>query len=150
LLFSNASALRPALPYAFITNDDHYIPAYTLQAATVPASVEIAKYYYQEHVDTITEELTDALSLGTAAAEEWSKGLEARGTERMKLVELWERWEAKYQWWTVSQVKRAASVAPAVAPTSNLEPRTPPIHRAPSPIIHAPIPASKYRLSLIL
>jgi hypothetical protein len=47
LLFSNASALRPALPFAFITNELHYIPAYTLQAATTPASVEIAKYYYR-------------------------------------------------------------------------------------------------------
>jgi len=148
LLFSNASALRPALPFAFITNDQHYIPAHTLQAATIPASVEIAKYYFREHVDAITEELTDALSLGTAAAEEWSKGLEARGNERMKLVELWERWEAKYQWWATHQVKRAASVAPSLAPRSNTEPRTPLLHRASSPVIHAPIPASKYLLCL--
>ncbi|KAF2681890.1 hypothetical protein K458DRAFT_391402 [Lentithecium fluviatile CBS 122367] len=147
LLFSNASALRPALPFAFITNDHNYIPAYTLQAATTPASVEIAKYYYKEHVDAITEELNDARSLGTAAAEEWSKGLEARGNERMKAAELWDRWEIKYQWWSDhNEAKRAPSAAPSTTPSTNQDSCRSPMHHTPSPIIHAPVPASKYSL----
>ncbi|EAT87860.2 hypothetical protein SNOG_04100 [Parastagonospora nodorum SN15] len=93
LLFSAASALRPALPFALITNEHNYIPAHILQSANTPPDVEIGKYYYKIHVEEITHELNHALSLGTAAAEEWSKGLDAKGRERMKVADNWERWE---------------------------------------------------------
>ncbi|KAF2648339.1 hypothetical protein K491DRAFT_642688 [Lophiostoma macrostomum CBS 122681] len=141
LLFSAASALRPALPFAFITNDQHYIPAYTLQAATTPAGVDIVKYYYKPHVAEITRELEQALSLGPAAAEEWSKGLEARGKERCKVAENWERWEVKYQWWREHQDSKRATSAPSPASTHQRLTRSP-SRRAPSPIIHAPTPTA--------
>ncbi|XP_014550739.1 hypothetical protein COCVIDRAFT_114729 [Bipolaris victoriae FI3] len=147
LLFSAASALRPALPFALLTNDQHYVPAYMLQSATTPAHVEIAKYYYKKHVDEITLELNDALSRGPAAAEEWSKGLGARGKERIKVAENWERWEARHQAMEehTTGPKRAVSAAPSHAATShNNNPSKSPPHRTPSPIIHAPVPASKY------
>lgn len=145
LLFSNASALRPALPHVFLTSDRNYVPAYMLQAATTPAGVEIAKYYYKPHVEDISKELNEALALGPAAAEEWSKGLDARGQDRMKLAENWERWEVKYQWWSDHHgTKPAASATPSPAQTTFNEPVRSPIYHAPSPVIHAPIPASKY------
>ncbi|KAF2847672.1 hypothetical protein T440DRAFT_501055 [Plenodomus tracheiphilus IPT5] len=145
LLFSAASALRPALPFVLLTNDHHYITAYTLQSATTPADIVIGKYYYKEHVTEIAQELADALSLGSAAAEEWSKGLEARGRDRMRVAENWERWEVKHHWWEEHQdTKRATSAAPSTAATSHREgTRSPPRH-ASSPVIHAPVPASKY------
>ncbi|KAF2270419.1 hypothetical protein CC78DRAFT_573700 [Lojkania enalia] len=144
LLFSDASVLRPALPFAFITTEQHYIPAYTLQSATTPAGVDIAKYYYKEHVDVMLDELKHAQSLGTAAAEEWFKGLDARGKERMKAAENWERWEVKYQWWLEhEEPKRAVSLAPSTAST-NQQPNISPTRHAPSPVVHAPTPASKY------
>ncbi|KAF1975680.1 hypothetical protein BU23DRAFT_502933 [Bimuria novae-zelandiae CBS 107.79] len=147
LLFSNASALRPALPHIFVTNDANYIPAYMLQAATTPAGVEIAKYYYKAHVEDISKELTEALTLGPAAAEEWSKGLEARGQERMKLAENWERWEVKYQWWSDHNTARpAASATPSPARTALNEPVRSPVQHAPSPVIHAPTPATPVHL----
>ncbi|KAH6638181.1 hypothetical protein C7974DRAFT_282765, partial [Boeremia exigua] len=132
LLFSSASALRPALPFALITSDHHYIPAHALQTAATPASVEIAKYYYRQHVDDISQELKDALALGPAAAEEWYKGLEARGKQRLKAAEAWERWAVKYK-----HAKRAPS--PPAAPKPS---RSPKRHTA-SPVLHAPVPASK-------
>ncbi|PZD37280.1 hypothetical protein A1F97_07725 [Pyrenophora tritici-repentis] len=144
LLFSTASAVRPALPFALLTNDQHYIAAYTLQSATTPADVEIAKYYYKNDVQDMTQELNEALGRGPAAAEEWAKGLEARGRERMKLAENWERWEVKNQWWEQhNEGKRAASAAPSQPATSHKRPSRSPPRRTPSPIIHAPIPASK-------
>lgn len=151
LLFSAASALRPALPFVLLTNDHNYITAYTLQSATTPADVVIGKYFYKQHVEDITQELHEAQGLGQAAAEEWYKGLQTRGKERMKLAENWERWEVKQQWLDEHQdAKRATSVAPSVAPsvaaTSHREPsRSPPRHVS-SPVIHAPVPASKYDL----
>ena len=137
--------MRPALPFALLTNDQHYIAAYTLQTATTPADVEIAKYYYKNHVHDMAQELSEALGRGPAAAEEWAKGLEARGKERMKLAENWERWEVKNQW--VEQhseaAKHAAYAAPSQPATSHKQPSRSPPRRTPSPIIHAPIPASK-------
>ncbi|KAJ4372117.1 hypothetical protein N0V83_003890 [Neocucurbitaria cava] len=144
LLFSAASALRPALPFALITKDHNYVTAYTLQSATTPADVEIGKYYYKEHVAQITQELDDAIRLGPAAAEEWSKGLDTRGKERMKIAENWERWEVKHQWWEEHQEQRATSAAPSLTATSHKEPSKSPTRQMPSPVIYAPIPASKY------
>ncbi|KAJ4345440.1 uncharacterized protein N0V89_011570 [Didymosphaeria variabile] len=148
LLFSNVSALRPALPYAFLTNDRNYVPAYLLQSMVIPAGVEIVKYYYKPHVEDISREVNEALALGPAAAEEWSKGLEARGNERMKLAENWGRWEDKYQSWSAhNDTKSAASTTPAPAQSSlNELGRFSPAQHAPSLVVHAPIPASKYTL----
>lgn len=89
----------------------------------------------------MTAELNHALSLGPAAAEEWSKGLEARGKERMRLAENWERWEVKYQWWeNHQQPKRLSSATPSL----QKEPSKSPVRQITSPIIHAPVPAGKH------
>ncbi|KAF2831480.1 hypothetical protein CC86DRAFT_463362 [Ophiobolus disseminans] len=136
LLFSAASALRPALPFALITKDCNYIAAHLLQATTTPPDVEIGKYYYMKHVADITQELNDALSLGPAAAEEWSKGLDAQGKERMKVADNWEKWEARHQ----HERSRATSAAPSLAARSHKEPSRSPARQMPSPIIHTPVP----------
>jgi hypothetical protein len=85
--------------------------------------------------------MNDALTLGPAAAEEWAKGLEARGKQRMKAAEVWERWSVKNK-----DTKPAALVtrSPAAAPR---KPSRSPKRQTVSPIIHAPVPAkpaSKY------
>jgi len=140
LLFSTASALRPALPFALVTKDSNYIPAHILQSTTTPPDVEIGKYYYKKHVEDITQELNDALSLGPAAAEEWSKGLDAKGKERMKVAENWEKWEARHQ----QERSRAASAVPSVGARSHKEPSKSPMRQMPSPIIHTPVPLGQY------
>jgi hypothetical protein len=139
LLFSAASALRPALPYALITKDHNYIPAHLLQSATTPPDVEIGKYYYKIHVEEITHELNHALSLGSAAAEEWSKGLEAKGRERMKVADNWERWEVR----NLHDRSRATSVTSTLAASTRKEPSRSPTQQ-PSPIIHTPVPIGMY------
>ncbi|KAJ4355193.1 hypothetical protein N0V95_003153 [Ascochyta clinopodiicola] len=137
LLFSAASALRPALPFALITTDYNYVPAYALQSATTPANVEIGKYYYKQHVEEIIQELNGALALGTSAAEEWSKGLEARGRQRMKAAETWERWFVKYKGTT-----RATSAARSPAAAAPRKFSKSPKRQTVSPVIHAPVPAT--------
>ncbi|KAF9735927.1 hypothetical protein PMIN07_001808 [Paraphaeosphaeria minitans] len=145
LLFSSVSALRAALPYAVITNDRNYVPAHMLQAASVPAAVEVAKYYYKPQVEEISSELNEALALGPAAAEEWSRGLDARGYERMRLAENWSRWEDKYQSWLAhNDTKSVASSTPAPPQTFLNELGRSPTQHTPSLVIHVPLPASKY------
>jgi hypothetical protein len=140
LLFSNASALRPALPFALITNDANYIAAHILQSTTMPPNVEIGKYYYKKHVEDITQELNHALSMGPAAAEEWLKGLDDKGKERMKTADNWEKWEAR----DLQERRRATSAAPSLAGRSRKEPSISPTRQMPSPIIHTPVPVGKY------
>jgi hypothetical protein len=91
-------------------------------------------------VDDITQELHDALNLGPAAAEEWSKGLDAKGKERMKVADNWERWEARNQ----QERRRATSVASTLAPGSRKEPSKSPTRQMPSPVIHTPVPIGKH------
>ncbi|KAH8732917.1 hypothetical protein GQ44DRAFT_734839 [Phaeosphaeriaceae sp. PMI808] len=144
LLFSEASALRPALPFAFITKDSHYIAAHMLQTVTLSPDIEIGKYYYKRHVDDITQELKHALSRGPAAAEEWSKGLDAQGKERMRIAENWEKWEAR----DLQERKRAASATPSLTARPHKEPTKSPTRQMPSPVIHTPVPIGKYNTVL--
>jgi hypothetical protein len=102
--------------------------------------VEIGKYYYKKHVEAITQELNDALSLGPAAAEEWSKGLNTLGRERMKAADNWEKWEVRDR----QERSRAASAAPTLAAASRKEPSKSPTRQMPSPVIHTPVPVGKY------
>lgn len=102
-------------------------------------------------MEDIRLELSQVMARGDAAAEEWSKGLDARGKERMRAAENWERWEVKYQWWEQHQgPRRATSAAPSLAATSHKEASKSPARQMPSPVIHAPVPASKYRSALLL
>lgn len=128
-----------------LTDDQHYITAYTLQSATTPADVVVGKYYYKQHVEDMSQELAHALSLGSAAAEEWSKGLEARGKDRMRIAENWERWEVKHHWWEEHHdAEHTTPAAPSLIPPSHREHSTSPPRNDSSPVIHAPVPASKY------
>ena len=86
----------------------------------------------------IIQELNEALALGSAAAEEWSKGLETRGKQRMRVAESWERWYVKF-----NDTKRMtfAARSPAAVPQKLSKS---PKRQTVSPVIHAPVPASKY------
>ncbi|KAG9694414.1 hypothetical protein KCU59_g23657, partial [Aureobasidium melanogenum] len=75
VVVSPVNPLRAGLPYAFCTPDLHYIPA-TLQAQAA-ASIKgtMYKVYSQKHIDDLQQEHQNAMEFGTAAAEEWVKGL---------------------------------------------------------------------------
>jgi hypothetical protein len=63
----------------------------------------------------------------------------------MKVAENWERWEVKNLWMEEHEgAKRGASAAPSHTATSHKDPSKSSPRRTPSPIIHAPVPASKY------
>lgn len=112
---------------------------------TLPPNIEITKYYYKEHVEEISKELEQAQSLGAAAAEEWSKGLESRGKERMKSSENWERWELKYQWWLNHQdTKRGPTAVSLPSPNDFQETGSPFRHHTNTPSVHVKSQIRKY------
>ncbi|KAL8730608.1 MAG: hypothetical protein Q9166_003921 [cf. Caloplaca sp. 2 TL-2023] len=61
----------------------------------IPASMEMVKRYYKLHVQRIRQELDDVRELGSASADEWSKGLAEEGKQRINDAIRWEQWEAK-------------------------------------------------------
>ena len=52
------------------------------------------KVYSQKHIDDLQQEHQNAMEFGTAAAEEWVKGLPLLGKQQMADAARLERWEA--------------------------------------------------------
>ena len=82
-----------ALPFVFLTNELHVIPPATLQNGP-PAGIQISKHFFKPHIEELKQEFDSVKAMGSAAAEEWIKGLEGRGRERRNDALRWERWEA--------------------------------------------------------
>lgn len=96
LLSSNCpSFLLPALPFALISSSSHFIANSVLRSTPPPSTLQLTKHYYKPHVDDIRRQLDDARELGSASAEEWIKGLDRLGKERLHDATRWEQWEAK-------------------------------------------------------
>ena len=89
------SFLLQALPFAFVTETNHYIAHSVLRSAAAPPLVPLTKRYYKPHIEEIKRQFEDAKELGTASAEEWIKGLASRGQERLEEIIRWEQWESK-------------------------------------------------------
>ncbi|KAI9743519.1 MAG: hypothetical protein M1818_002832 [Claussenomyces sp. TS43310] len=87
------SPLLAALPFAFLTDDFHLIPANTLQQGP-PPNISIAKYFFKSGVEDIQQEFCKVKGLGSGTAEEWLKGLDGTGRSIRADASRWERWEA--------------------------------------------------------
>lgn len=95
LLFSSDSSLLSGLPFAFISLSNNYVTSLSLRSAAPPSTLQLFKRFYKSHIDEIRTRLNDARELGKPSAEEWFKGLEMEGKERLDDVVRWEQWEAK-------------------------------------------------------
>ena len=82
------------LPFAFFTPSSNYVTSLALRNAAIPANLQLTKYYFQPQVAALQEEMDHARSLGFGAADEWHKGLEAAGKEKLADSGRWEQWEA--------------------------------------------------------
>jgi len=89
-------------------------------------------------------ELEEAQSRGSAAAEEWAKGLESRGKETMSNSERWERWETKYQWWLKHQDSRRTTISTSTSPSPQYRQQTgSPVHHPVAPSVNGSTGTSK-------
>ncbi|KAL8641648.1 MAG: hypothetical protein Q9228_001574 [Teloschistes exilis] len=90
------SFLLPALPFAFVTSSLNYVPASLIREAkeALPAT-QIVKRFYKPHVQNIKKQLEEVRELGTASADEWTKGLAGEGREKVDDAIRWEKWESK-------------------------------------------------------
>lgn len=119
------SLLMPALPFIFLTNELHVIPATVLQDGHPPSGTQITKYYFKKHIEAIKDEFESVKTMGSATIDEWLKGLEDRGTERRNDAARWERWEASggiIRMNTPQQHDYLKQIPAAVALNTNLTP----------------------------
>lgn len=89
------SFLLPALPFALISPSNHFIANSVLRSTAPPPTLQLIKHYHKPHIVEIKRQLDDVKELGPASAEEWIKGLDGEGKERINDAIRWEQWEAK-------------------------------------------------------
>lgn len=96
VLKSEAASLRAGLPYAFRTQDLHFVLEMTRQSpGGIPSHLRVAKIYYNRDVAAILHEWDDAKGFGDGAADEWRKGLPSKGKDTMSDASRWEKWETQ-------------------------------------------------------
>ncbi|KAK2759043.1 hypothetical protein FQN54_003142 [Arachnomyces sp. PD_36] len=95
LLFSSTlpSILLPALPFALFTPSMHFISSIALRGSQSSANFNLTKYYFKPHIQAMKREFDEVKALGSATAEEWVKGLETNGKEKLADAARWEQWE---------------------------------------------------------
>ncbi|KIW17003.1 hypothetical protein PV08_04194 [Exophiala spinifera] len=93
VLITGSSALLPGLPYAILTSSWDYIPSTILERADPPPDVQLAKYYLRAQLEEMRTERANVQALGTAALEEWYKGLESTGRGKMLDAARLDQWE---------------------------------------------------------
>jgi hypothetical protein len=55
----------------------------------------MTKYYYKPHIDELMRKFEEVKLLGSAALEEWIKGLEGEGRRKIADAARWEHWEVR-------------------------------------------------------
>lgn len=125
LLFSSTmpSFLLPALSFIFLTPSLHVVPSIALRNSSIPSGVEMKKHYYKAQIELLKQQFEDVKVMGPATAEEWVKGLEQDGKDRMIDAARWEQWEAKGGLRKVNfrpASKVSASQAPPTAITTSI------------------------------
>ncbi|KAI8683868.1 hypothetical protein NCS57_00051600 [Fusarium keratoplasticum] len=87
------SLLLPALPPIFVTDQLHVLRPRVMQTGVLPPNTQVTKFYWSEHINQIKNEFEQVKVLGSAATEEWVKGLEIRGKQALADASRWEKWE---------------------------------------------------------
>ncbi|WEW58543.1 hypothetical protein PRK78_004011 [Emydomyces testavorans] len=95
LLFSSSlpTLLVPALSFAFFTSSMHFVSSVVRRSNQPPSGLSLTKFYLKSHIETMKNKFEEVKSLGPAAAEEWVKGLEGNGKEKIADSAKWEQWE---------------------------------------------------------
>ncbi|OHF04327.1 hypothetical protein CORC01_00179 [Colletotrichum orchidophilum] len=86
------SSLIPGFAFVLVTQQLQAIPSSTLTINTGHPKLETTKLYSASSIAAAKEQLSVVQDLGTAAVEEWFKGLDARGKELRNDASRWEKW----------------------------------------------------------
>ena len=85
-----------ALTCAFISQEDHLVASNELRTRSPPEDVLLTKVFFKPQMDEMKTRVQRViLDHGSAAVDEWIKGLDDEGRDRAEEVIRWENWEAK-------------------------------------------------------
>lgn len=115
------SPLLAAVPFIFLTTSAKVITATALRVVTPPATLQMTKFFYKNHLDDLKDQFEKVKARGGAATEEWFKGLQGEGGRRMADAARWERWELDNGLRNVLSTFRS-SVSPQLAQSSTSGP----------------------------
>lgn len=107
--------LLPALPFAFLTQSMHLVLSTTLRSNSPPAGLQLTKFFFKPHIDALKQKFEDVKALGPAAAEEWVKGLEQGGRDKLSDAARWEQWEANAGFQTLREPPESNHPGPQLA-----------------------------------
>ncbi|EEP76598.1 predicted protein [Uncinocarpus reesii 1704] len=95
LLFSSTlpTLLVPAIPFAFFTPSMNFVSSVVLRSNQPPTGLSLTKFYLKSHIEAMRAKFEEVKTLGSATAEEWVKGLEGNGKEKIADSARWEQWE---------------------------------------------------------
>ncbi|KAJ3520441.1 hypothetical protein NM208_g13704 [Fusarium decemcellulare] len=133
------SLLLPALPPVLMTHQMHVLPPRVMQTGVLPPNTQVTKFFWSEHIEQIKNEFEQVKVLGSAATEEWIKGLEIRGKQALVDASRWEKWDLSGG---LHQVRMFPS--PAKTDPSKLENPAPVSHSSPKPLPIQPLPDSTH------
>ena len=117
MLLSSAmpSVLLPALPAALVTPAMHVIASQTLRMGSEASGPDITKLYSKEQINELKTEFDGVKVLGSGAAEEWFKGLDAKGKSLSLDAARWEKWETGGGLQRMRQMIKEAQSLPTAA-----------------------------------
>ncbi|KAK4044581.1 hypothetical protein C8A01DRAFT_42762 [Parachaetomium inaequale] len=88
------SAIIPALPFVFLTQERDVFSATTLEYAQLPADLQVTKLFSKSDVEALQEEFLQVKDMGKGTVGEWLKGLPGRGSDLQHDASKWEKWES--------------------------------------------------------
>ena len=95
-MLSGSSVLRPGLPFALFTPSFNYVTSAALRQQDPPAALALTKYFLIADIEEQENQLLEVQALGTAAVQEWFKGLQQAGKQRQEDAERVEQWEFNF------------------------------------------------------
>jgi hypothetical protein len=70
-----------------------YVPSALLERAHPPPQVQLIKYYFRPQLQELQARRESVKALGAPALEEWYKGLESSGTQKILDAARFDQWE---------------------------------------------------------
>lgn len=111
------SLLVPGLPFAYFTPGMKYVSSVVFRNSSAPPG--LTKCFFRPDIEEMKRKFEEVKSLGSATAEEWIKGLEDNGKQRVSDAARLEQWEMSGGLQSLNMVHRSSKVS---VPLSSVEP----------------------------
>ncbi|KAK0730546.1 hypothetical protein B0H67DRAFT_548476 [Lasiosphaeris hirsuta] len=88
------TAIVPALPVVYLTQELHVLPSTSLEQGQPPTDIQVTKLFSPSDVEPLKQEFLAVKDMGSGTVDEWLKGLGGRGTNLRNQTSKWEKWES--------------------------------------------------------